>query len=219
VRTGFSTAVQASVTHGISHGSHVYFKGYQWELGCISLSHGSYAGFGVVLDVNVNTRKISRLHQLFMAAVRSRCGHYIFALWFLLLSSFFLSSSNLSRGRLDIYHTYTHGVALVRIQDAGQKRAARGSLGLQDAKVTQKFLHLGTIAQLCWAISSQLRHVSTIGKNMLSSNVSPTRPHNMVNFGPLAAKICWRVWGTPANFNWFRVLAALLHGTLVVGVS
>ena len=27
------------------------------------------------------------------------------------------------------------------------------------------------------------------------------------------------VWGTPANFNWFRVLAALLHGTLVVGVS
>jgi len=27
------------------------------------------------------------------------------------------------------------------------------------------------------------------------------------------------VWGTPANFNGFRVLAALLHGTLVVGVS
>jgi len=29
----------------------------------------------------------------------------------------------------------------------------------------------------------------------------------------------WRVWGTPANFHGFRVLAALLHGTLVVGVS
>jgi len=27
------------------------------------------------------------------------------------------------------------------------------------------------------------------------------------------------VWGTPGNFNGFRVLAALLHGTLVVGVS
>jgi len=26
-------------------------------------------------------------------------------------------------------------------------------------------------------------------------------------------------WGTPANFNRFRVLAALLHGTLVVGIS
>jgi len=28
-----------------------------------------------------------------------------------------------------------------------------------------------------------------------------------VNFGPLAAEICWRVWGTPANFNGFGVLA------------
>jgi len=37
----------------------------------------------------------------------------------------------------------------------------------------------------------------------------------MVNFGPLMAEIDWRVWGTPANFNGFRVLAALLHGTLV----
>ena len=43
-------------------------------------------------------------------------------------------------------------------------------------------------------------------------------PHNMVNFGPLVAEICWRVWGTPANFNGFRVLAELLHGILVVGV-
>jgi len=30
--------------------------------------------------------------------------------------------------------------------------------------------------------------------------------------GLLTAEICWRVWGTPANFNAFRILAALLHG-------
>jgi len=41
----------------------------------------------------------------------------------------------------------------------------------------------------------------------------------MVNFGPLAAEIVSLVWGTPANFNGFCVLAALLHGTLVVSVS
>jgi len=41
----------------------------------------------------------------------------------------------------------------------------------------------------------------------------------MVNFGPLTAEIRSGVWGTPANFNGFRVLAALVHGTLVVGVS
>jgi len=33
----------------------------------------------------------------------------------------------------------------------------------------------------------------------------------MVNFGPLAAEIGLPVWGTPANFNGFRVLASLLH--------
>jgi len=41
----------------------------------------------------------------------------------------------------------------------------------------------------------------------------------MVNFGPLAVEIVSLVFGTPANFNGFRVLAALLHDTLVVGVS
>jgi len=33
----------------------------------------------------------------------------------------------------------------------------------------------------------------------------------MANFGPLAAEIGPVVWGTPANFNGFCVLAALLH--------
>ena len=37
----------------------------------------------------------------------------------------------------------------------------------------------------------------------------------MVNFGPLAAEIGLPVSGTPANFNGFRVLAALLHGSQV----
>jgi len=87
-------------------------------------------------------------------------------------------------------------------------------------KKVAKNRHLGTIPQLCRAISSQLRHVSTIRKkNLLSSNISPTCPHSMVNFGPLAAEIVSLVWGDPGNFNGFRVLAALLHGTIVVGVS
>jgi len=68
-------------------------------------------------------------------------------------------------------------------------------------------------------IFATIGHVSTIGKTFSNSNVSPTYPQNMVDFGPLAAEICWRVWGTPANFSTFRVLAALLHGTRVVGVS
>jgi len=56
-------------------------------------------------------------------------------------------------------------------------------------------------------------------KNLLNSNISRTHPYNTVNFGLLVAEIVSLVWGTPTNFNGFRVLAALLHGTLVVGVS
>ena len=51
---------------------------------------------------------------LVMAALCNRAGHHIFALWF--LSFFYLFSlPNLSGRRLDVYHTSTHGVALVRI--------------------------------------------------------------------------------------------------------
>ena len=60
------------------------------------------------------------LQALFMAAVYNRAGHYIFGLWFLssffllqvhLLHSFFFSSPYLSGLTLDVYHTFTHGVA------------------------------------------------------------------------------------------------------------
>jgi len=57
------------------------------------------------------------------------CG-FFFLLYF--------SSPNLSCRRLDVCHTFTHGVALVRISDAGLKRAARGSLKIHDAKSHQK---------------------------------------------------------------------------------
>jgi len=35
--------------------------------------------------------------------------------------------------------------------------------------------------------------------------------HNMANFGPLTAEIGSGVWGTPANFNGFRVFASSLQ--------
>jgi len=82
---------------------------------------------------------------------------------------------------------------------------------MQDAKKSPKIRHLGTIAQLCRAVFLQIRHVSIIVKNLLNSNISYRRPHNMANFGLLTAEIDLRVWGTQANFNGFRVLASLLQ--------
>ena len=83
------------------------------------------------------------------------CGFY--------LLSFFISSPNLSGRRSNVYHTSTHDVALVRIYNARVECAASGSLQIQDAKNR----HFGTIAQLCRAISSEIRHVSTIGKKLV----------------------------------------------------
>jgi len=57
----------------------------------------------------------------------------------------------------------------------------------------QKNLHFGIIAQICRAVSSQLRYILAIGKNLLNSNTSFTFPRNMANFGLLPAEICWRV--------------------------
>jgi len=46
---------------------------------------------------------------------------------------------------------------------------------------------------------------------VLNSNISSISSHNLVNVGPLTAQIGSGVWGTPANFSRFCVLAFLLH--------
>ena len=51
--------------------------------------------------------------------------------------------------------------------------------------------HLGTIVQFCLALSSQLGHVSTIGKKMLNGNICSICRHNITNFGPLNVTNGW----------------------------
>jgi len=72
---------------------------------------------GAIFAFLSNTAIVFAFLRFFvMAALWNRAGHYIFALWFLLSSSFFFfSSPNLSGHRLDVYHTFTHGVAVVQI--------------------------------------------------------------------------------------------------------
>jgi len=90
----------------------------------------SVVGFPIILPSNMSFGRLSCLrtcpsqlcfqHQmvfkilLVMAALRSRCGHYIFVLF--LLSSFFpCLISAIADWMSDVYHTSTHGVALVWI--------------------------------------------------------------------------------------------------------
>jgi len=66
----------------------------------------------------------------------------------------------------------------------GLKCAARGSLQMQDPKNRI----LGTIAQLCRAISLQLRHVSTIGRKPVKQQCLP---HMFSQYGELRPSSSW----------------------------
>jgi len=150
-----------------------------------------------------------------MAVVRSRCGHYIFILSFVI--SFLFSSPNLSRRRcMPYFRTWCGLSANLRCRSETCYTRLAANTG---RKKSSKNRHLGTIVHLCRAISSQLRHVSTIRKKLVKHQYLPHMAHNMMNFDPLAAEIDPIVWGTPANFSGFGVLTALLHGTQVLGVS
>ena len=113
----------------------------------------------------------------------------------------------------------THGVALVRISDGGLKPAARGSLKTQYAKKSPKIATWAPSHSFSGYIFATKARIDNWRKNLLSSNMSSTCPHNMVNFGLLLAEIVWPVWGTPPNFNSLRVLAVLLHSSKVASVS
>jgi len=120
------------------------------------------SNFWLLIAGNRNANYICQLTHIITATLHSRCRHYILQLWF--LSSFFFFSCLFSAVGYCMSTILTHDVASVRIYNAGLKCAARGSLQIQGAKIRQKNCHLHTIAQLCRAISSQLRHVLTTGK-------------------------------------------------------
>jgi len=129
-------------------------------------------------------------------------------------SSSFFSSPNLRGRRLDVYHTSTHGVAQskFRMQVWNVLHAARCKCRTQKSRQkSSSGHHHTTLSGYIFATKACIDN----RKNMLTSTISPTGPtcpRNMVNFGPVAAEIVSLVWGTPGNFNGFRVLAALLHG-------
>jgi len=79
--------------------------------------------------------------------------------------------------------------------------------------------HQRTIAQFGLAISLKLRHILTIGKKLVKQQYLL---HMCPQYGELWHTSGWDPLAsscTTAHFSGFRILAALLHGTLVVGVS
>ena len=145
-----------------------------------------------------------------MAALRSSCGHFC-----PVSSSFFLFFPRLisSGRRLDVYHILLqmvcpstnlkcrYEICYTRLSgNAGPKNRQNFTIWAPSHNFVRLYLcKYGTYRQS--------------EKNLLNINVSPTCPHSMVNFCPLAGEICWRVWGTPAILtgfaSWQRYCTAL----------
>jgi len=85
-------------------------------------------------------------------------------------------------------------------------------------KKLPKICHLRTIAQLCWAISSQLRHVSTIGKKILVKQ--QYLPHVSPQYGELRPTNGWdrlAGLGHPTKFQQVSHLAFVTASTSLTG--
>ena len=161
--------------------------------------------------VTVRVRLPGARHFI-MAAMPSRCGHSILPLWLL---SFFLSSfsssSILSGGRLDVYHTCTstHDYGLSAnlecmcemcctwlAENTGCKNYAKIAICTPSHNLS------GCIFAIKACIDNR-RNVKQQYLLHTSSQYGACLPTNgwdrLVSFGH------------PANFNGFRVLASLLH--------
>ena len=122
------------------------------------------------------------------ASIFLSCGFFFFLLLF------FLTYSQPSEiGYLPYFHTWCS--LSVNLECRSEMCCTRLTENT-GCKKYPKSRHLGTIAQLCRAVSLQLRHVSTIGKKLRNSNIFLTCPHSMLNLSPLTVEIGSWVWGT-----------------------
>ena len=154
------------------------------------------------------------IYQLFMAAVCNRAGHYIFALWFVLLSSSIFFPRLISAVKSWMSTILAHMMwpyCEFRMQISN---VLCDSLKIQDTKNRQKSPSGHHRTTLSGCIFATKAHIDN-GKNLLKSNISSTCPQNMVNVGPLTTEIGLPVWDTPlisTGFaSWQRV-----HGTLML---
>ena len=86
-------------------------------------------------------------------------------------------------------------------------------------KKVAKNRNLGTIAQLCRAISLQLRHVSTIGKKLVKQQYVLHMSPQYCELRPTSGRDRLTSLGHPCKFQLFSLLGSVTARRLVVGVS
>jgi len=88
---------------------------------------------------------------------------------------FFFSLPILSSRRLDVYHTFKHDIILNTNLECRSEMWCMWLAENTRRKNYEKNRHLHNLAQLYRAVSLQLRHISTIRKNLFKAAISP--PH------------------------------------------
>jgi len=137
------------------------------------------------------------------------CGFFCL----LLLSSSF-SSPNLSHRRLDVYHTFHTWCGLSANLRCRSETCCTRLAENTGRKKSSKIRHLGTIAQLCWAITSQLRHVSTIGKKLVKQQYLL---HMFPQYGELWPTSGWDRSGSLGHPCKFQLVSRL--GSITARIS
>jgi len=151
-----------------------------------------------------------------MAALSKRAGHYIFALQFFFLLSFFFYrlTSAIADWMSTILPHMMWPYCEFRMQVWNVLHAARWKYRTQKSA---KIRHLGTIAQLCPTVSSQLRHVSTIGKKSVKQQYVL---HMFPQYGELQPTNSWdqfRSLWHPSKFQRVSCLAFVTAATSLNG--
>jgi len=131
--------------------------------------------------------------------------HYIFILSFVLSFFFFPRlMSAVADWMWPYLHTWCGLSANLRCRSETCCTRLAANTG---RKKSSKICHHATLLGYILATKARIDN----RKNLVKQQYLLSMPHSMVNFGPLAAEIGPVVSGTPAHFNGFRVLAALLQ--------
>jgi len=153
-----------------------------------------------------------------MAAQHSRTRTYIFSScgFFFLLFYFLAHSQRSDIGCLPYFHTWCGlGANLECMSEMCWKRLADKYRTQKWRKNSPSGYHRTTLSGYIFPTKANIDNRTNLVKQQYL-------PHMTLQYGELRPTSGWDlslVWGTPANFNGFRVMAALLHGTPAVGVS
>ena len=151
-----------------------------------------------------------------MIALCNRADHYIFILFLL---SFFPCLISAVGDWMSTILPHTHGVALVRIYNAGLKNvlhAARWKYRTQKSRQKSPSRHLRT------TLSGYIFATKACIDNRKKTEAPICPPHVLIiwwTYGPLTAEIGLTIWGTPTNLQLVSRLGSITARYLVVGVS